>query len=104
MPPLLYADSPEDSESCRNYVYLHGNCIFKITIMVCSLKSIRFSSCVSELCSSMSLSMYGLRLFIAKTILFTELFTCFYDRLLSLHQVSLLYSFWFLNVLPEAVH
>ena len=42
--------------------------------------------------------------------MFTELFTCFYDqsyRLLSHHQVSLLYTFWFLrwiNVLPEAIY
>ena len=35
-----------------------------------------------------------------RTTLFTELFTCFYDqsyRLLSLHQVSLLYTFQFLR-------
>ena len=40
----------------------------------------------------------------------TTLFTCLYDqsyRMLSRHQVSLLYTFWFLrylNVLPEAVY
>ena len=36
----------------------------------------------------------------------TTLFTCFFDRsyrLLSCHQVSLLYT-WFPNVLPEAVY
>ena len=44
-----------------------------------------------------------------RTTLFTKLFTCFYDqsyKLLSCHQVSLLYTFWFLrlNVLTEAVY
>ena len=56
--------------------------------------------------------MHFLRLFIVVLIVYQIVYCLhvFYDqsyRLLSLHQVSLLYTFWFLrwlNVLPEAIY
>ena len=53
--------------------------------------------------------MYGLRLLyhcFTRTTLFTNLYDQS-ERLLSVHQISLLHTFWFLrelNVLPEAVY
>ena len=66
---------------------------------------------VSEIATNVNTLPEALYCCFTLTTLFTELFTCFYDqnyRLLSLHQVSLLYTFWFLicsmYVLPEAIY
>ena len=81
-----------------------------ISIAVCSLKSmcipcvVSISCCVSELnghpCSYHNVWPEAVYCCFTRTILFTELLTYLYDlslRLLSLHQVSLLYSFCFLR-------
>ena len=81
---------------------------------MCMPSFILIGCCVSELhghlCPYRNVLPEAVYCCFTRTILFTELFTCLYDhswRFLSRHQVSLLYTFWFLrylNVLPEAVY
>ena len=81
--------------------------MFIMIIVVCSLKSMctpYFGRCVSELHGHLgsycNVWLEAVHCCFTRTTLFTELFTYLYDqreRLLSLHQVSLLYTFWFLK-------
>ena len=81
--------------------------MFTVVIVVRSLKSMCIQSfiligcCVSELhgpyCNVLPEAVYCC---FTRTALFTKLFTCLYDqslRLLSHHQVLLLYILWFLS-------
>ena len=98
----------------KNYIS-----ILAVNIVACALKSmcvpcfILIGYCVSELHSHIHICPYrnvwpeAIYCCFTRTTLFTELFTCLYDqslRLISLHQVSLLYSWFLLNVLPEDVY
>ena len=94
------------------YCYLTGTTLFTVVIVVCSLKSMCIQSfiligcCVSELHGHLDVCPYrnvlpeAVYCCFTRTELFTKLFTFLYDqtyRLLSRHQVSLLYTFWFLR-------
>ena len=78
-----------------------------IVIVVCSLKGMCILSfvlmgcCVSELHGHLyNVWPEAVYCCFTRTTLFTDLFACFYDqsyRLLSFHQVSLLYTFQFLR-------
>ena len=79
-----------------HYVYCYYCGVF-IEKYVCT----KFGYCVSELhgryCNVLPEAVYCC---FTRTTLFTKFFTYFYDqsyRLLSHHQVSLLYTFWFLR-------
>ena len=84
--------------------------MFTVVIVVYALKSICIQSfiliggCVSELhghlCPHRNVLPEAVYCCFTRTALFTKLFTCFYDqnlRLLSHHQVLLLYTLWFLR-------
>ena len=88
-------------------VVLHYLLMFTVVIVVCSLKSVCIQSfiligcCVSELhghlCPYCNVLPEAVYCCFTRTALFT---TCLYDqslRLLSHHQVLLLYTLWFLR-------
>ena len=87
-------------------VVLKNYIVYYNVIVVCSLKSMCIPSfvsigcCVSELHGHMCVWPEAVYCCFTRTTLFTEFCTCFYDqsyRLLSYHQVSLLYTFWLLR-------
>ena len=91
--------------------------MFTVIIVVCSLKSmcvpsfILIGCCVNELhghlCAHCNVWPEAVYCCFTRTTLFIKLFTCLYEKLLSHHQVLLLYTIWFLrylNALPEAVY
>ena len=100
-------------------LHVHVHCLLQclpcMFNLLCSLNGMCIPSfvligyCVSELlCSLCSYRNEWPDLIYCyfKTTIFTELFTCYYHqrcRVLSLHQVSLLYTFWFLAEIAKCI-
>ena len=72
-------------------------CMIRVEVAITSPSFVTLYLMVSEIAKSLPEAVYCC---FTRTTLFTKLFICFYNqsyRLLSLHQVLLLYTLWFLR-------